>query len=134
MQEWHAKQNEKSSDTGTKSRKKKRYFVSCPMQNKSNCDWKWLRFHIIEVSENRKSGDTDNVSATRSDIIMTILREPASCARSRLSDLNKSWTDQVLSVLNRLQPFGIYNESVFIFSLRALRAEILREIRIWNFY
>ena len=54
-------------------------------------------------------------------------------ALDRLLDLNKGSIDQVLSVLNQLQPLEIYNENVFIFFLRALRAEMLRR-KIWNFY
>ena len=36
--------------------------------------------------------------STRSDTAVSTLREPTSCTRSRLSDLNKDWIDQVLSV------------------------------------
>jgi len=77
------------------------------------------------------SGDTGSVSAlnyAQQNCATTevTLHEPANCAKSRLSDLNKGWINQVLSVLNRLRLVGIYNESVFIFFLRALWAEILR--------
>ena len=51
---------------------------------------------------------------TRSDIAIT-LREPASWARSRLSDLNKGWTDQILSVLNRLWLVRICKWKYFYF-------------------
>jgi len=85
---------------------------------------------FISVYIHSPNSDYRISSAKLRVAMLSWLRLYASRRVARDWDLNKGWTDQVLSMLNRLHSLKINNnKSVLIFSLRALRNIAMQNLK-----